>query len=196
MKVPTKDKCSKCKRFMPIQLRHILCSSCKRYLQSKCSTITVTKYHLLYQWKCQHCIQGELPFTSVSDDDLKLTLNALSEPTNLNMKLLPNFSVNTLLNKIPGQPRSFSELSNTKTSSNYHDITEFGRRNFKSNSSFNFFHINIASLPKHRDELSSLLNLINYKFKIIGISETRLNSNIGETINIEIDEYHFIDKRP
>jgi hypothetical protein len=37
--------------------------------------------------------------------------------------------------------------------------------------------MNIASLVKHHEELSIFLKLLNYTFKIIGISEARLQEN-------------------
>ena len=34
------------------------------------------------------------------------------------------------------------------------------------------FHMNIKSLPKHFDELQQYLNMLEYDFSVIGISET------------------------
>ena len=34
------------------------------------------------------------------------------------------------------------------------------------------FHMNIKSLPKHFDELQQYLNMLEYDFSLIGISET------------------------
>ena len=42
----------------------------------------------------------------------------------------------------------------------------------KANKIFQYFTVNIASLSKHKDELESVLSMLNYKFDIIGISET------------------------
>ena len=53
--------------------------------------------------------------------------------------------------------------------------------------------MNIASLAKHHDELCVLLKMLNYKFKIIGISETRLKDNVTHTI--DLDEYIFLDTK-
>ena len=46
------------------------------------------------------------------------------------------------------------------------------RSNFKF---FSWLHLNISSLEKHFDELSSLPLLIKHSLDIIGISETRLS---------------------
>ena len=131
------------------------------------------------------------PFKLINDEVLKLSLSALEEHTNTNLKLLPAFSVGSLINKIPGHSTPFNEVFFNKNSSKYYDIDEFLQRNFESNSSLSVFHINVASLTKHHEELRTLLNLIKFKFKVIGISETRLTTKIGETVNIELDSYQF-----
>ena len=47
-------------------------------------------------------------------------------------------------------------------------------------------HINIAPLNKHIDELRSWLTVLNHPFDIIGISETRLHTDIPmATLDIE-----------
>ena len=46
---------------------------------------------------------------------------------------------------------------------------------FKGNkNSFSLFHLNIASLTKHKDELDLILKSLNHEFDFIGISETKL----------------------
>ena len=48
-------------------------------------------------------------------------------------------------------------------------------------------HINIVSIQKNIDELRQLLSLLDYKFDIIGLTETRLNEE--PLINIDIEGY-------
>ena len=36
------------------------------------------------------------------------------------------------------------------------------------------FHLNRASLSKHKDELETIVNMLNYKFDVIGITETKI----------------------
>ena len=55
---------------------------------------------------------------------------------------------------------------------------------------FSMLHINIASLGKHIDELRCILDVLNYLFDIIGITETRFHDDNPLT-NIDIDGYVF-----
>ena len=46
------------------------------------------------------------------------------------------------------------------------------------------FHMNIKSLPKHFDELQQYLNMLEYDFSVIGISETWLNENNADLYDL------------
>ena len=59
-------------------------------------------------------------------------------------------------------------------------------------SSFSLFHCNIRSLSKHFDQLCNLLASINNPFSVIGISETKLNSN--SMSNVDLPCYNFLRK--
>ena len=72
----------------------------------------------------------------------------------------------------------------------YYDTEEFCNKCFDSNS-FSLFHLNIASLPKHFDELKSLLNQTGHDFSIIGLTETAFQSNIPSA-NCHLDGYSFV----
>ena len=75
-------------------------------------------------------------------------------------------------------------------SSKYYSIGEFAATKF-SKQKFSVYHLNIASLQKHIDELRSLLSCTQHNFDIICISETRLQNELP-LANIQIDGYDFI----
>ena len=61
-------------------------------------------------------------------------------------------------------------------------------------SSFGLFHVNIASLNKHIDDLKFILSSLNYNFDIIGISEHKILKDTAPSNNITIpgyDEFKF-----
>ena len=47
----------------------------------------------------------------------------------------------------------------------------------KQKRALSMFHMNIKSLPRHFDELQQYLDMLEYDFSLIGISETWLNEN-------------------
>ena len=54
---------------------------------------------------------------------------------------------------------------------------------------FSIFHNNIASLSKHKEELEVILNMLNFKFDVIGISESKLKKGITPDFDIKIKGY-------
>ena len=70
----------------------------------------------------------------------------------------------------------------------YLDIRSFNYTESKQD--FSIFHLNIASLSKHKDELETILSMLNYKFDIIGISETKIRNRIAPTYDINIKGYN------
>ena len=57
--------------------------------------------------------------------------------------------------------------------------------------SFTIFHLNIASLQSHIDELRALLLLLDYPFEIIGITETKILEDHDPLVPIDIENYIF-----
>ena len=57
------------------------------------------------------------------------------------------------------------------------------------NKTFSIIHLNIASLEKHKDELEKVLSMLNFKFDLIGISETKIKKGIDPNFNVEIKGY-------
>ena len=54
---------------------------------------------------------------------------------------------------------------------NYYDINEFTKAKFNASKSFSVLHLNIHSVNKHIEELRIILNLLNFKFDVIALSE-------------------------
>ncbi len=102
----------------------------------------------------------------------------------------PSFTIKSLLNKIPGQKFDTDEFINNSTESKYYSIGDFVSAKFSTNK-FSVYHLNIASLKKHIDELRIMLSCTNHNFDVICISETRLHEEVPLS-NIEIDGYEFI----
>ena len=68
----------------------------------------------------------------------------------------------------------------------YYEVEDFIKANFDNTSSLSVFHLNIASLQFHFEEFKILLNLLEFDFDCIMITETKLQKNVNPKINIEI----------
>ena len=71
--------------------------------------------------------------------------------------------------------------------SKYYDVSTFPQIK-KMTKSFSLFHSNLRSLSAHFDELQLLLTALKSQFDVIGISETREQSQ-GFLTNVNLDGY-------
>ena len=107
------------------------------------------------------------------------------------IQLSPSFTIKTLLDKIGGtiETRNLDFLSDT-VCSKYYTPSEFLASKFDV-SQFSIFHLNIASLNAHVDDLRNLLDLLGHPFQIIGLTETKIRESIDPTVKIDIEGYEF-----
>lgn len=70
---------------------------------------------------------------------------------------------------------------------NYYNPNEFSEAKFDQNRSFSVLHLNIASIEMHIEELRTMLFLLNFKFDIIAISESKVKLNKAPSVDINID---------
>ena len=70
----------------------------------------------------------------------------------------------------------------------YYDTDDFCAQ-FNKSKCFSAFHLNIASLTKHFDELQNLLCTLDTTFSIIAITETKFSRNILPFVNYSLPHY-------
>ena len=63
------------------------------------------------------------------------------------------------------------------------------KNNFKSEKTFSVFHLNIHSVELHIEELRIILEMLNFKFDFICLSESKIRKGFQPKINIDIDGY-------
>ena len=69
----------------------------------------------------------------------------------------------------------------------YVDLCNF---NYKTKDKhFSIFHTNIGSLRKHKSELESILQNLDFKFDVIGITETKLLKDLKPDFDIQMEGY-------
>ena len=193
----------------------IQCSSCLCWIHHNnyrnCSGLTNSEFssHIVdvnKQWECDKCICDSffwLPFMHDSDSILLDNLNATV--TNANKKKFSN-DVNMLISDedkvFVAQCDSIVNFSDhdvdkvdndinvtSPVNSKYYDIKQFNTLKIDSPSSFGLFHVNIASLDKHIDDLKMILSLMKHDIEIIGISEHKIKKDSLPSNNIKIPGY-------
>ena len=99
----------------------------------------------------------------------------------LNLSLLPNNSLKTYFRDINNINCDFTDddEETPAVNCNYVDINSFDYNN-KGNS-LSLFNLNIASLSKNKDKLETILNMIDLKFGVISITETKIKTTNPDT---------------
>ena len=52
-------------------------------------------------------------------------------------------------------------------------------------------HLNIASLSRHKEELETILSMLNYKLGIMGITETKISKQSAPIIDMNIEGFNY-----
>ena len=184
----TNEKCSVCSRKVSAEKFHV-CPNCERRSHSKC--IGVEPKFLGNVWLCKLCRQDALPNFEFSDE----------LPLGKNISHLKSYfkHLNTMSNSFSNFD---SQLDDQRDDNDYDDrISSFNCKYYSTREfvslplkkqALSCFHLNIASLDKHHDQLTTLLSQLNHNFSILGISETRLHSPI-ENSDLAISGYKPFD---
>ena len=189
--LPKRVKCGDCKKTIPKNNIGIICNSCNKNFHSHCSGISLQKYCELSNWLCDSCTISELPFSDLDNCRFGLTLHGKEIPNHDNFDIFPSFTIRSLLDKISGHITiQTDDFLSDSIDSKYYTPDEFISSKISKNC-FSVFHLNIASLSGHIDDLKALLALLDHPFSIIGITETKIRDNNDPISNVDIDNYHF-----
>ena len=193
-----KYPCGICNKTIGKNHRAIRCCICNYKVHIKCNKTDKKSYEKLEKTKdpciCIACKEENLPFSKLTDEQFKLMSNAINidDDHDLAHSLFPSESlkcffkgINDLTN--PNNANSDGDVDNIPINCKYVDINSF---NYKQNKDdFSLFHLNIASLGKHKIELETILSLINYKFDIIGITETKIKKGTEPITDIKYNGF-------
>ena len=168
-------------------LKHFECEFCFTRRNAKEKNSFLTK--LPFPIECEGNIFGKPPVTKSRPDVSSLTTEQLQKFTrqceSIQNQLWSSDNDTDIINN--------DDFISPSINSKYYDIKKFNSQ-VKTNptSSFGLFHVNIASLNLHCDELRSVLSRLKYSFDIIGISEHKFTVGMGPFNNIDIPGYEFI----
>ena len=150
---------------------HIVCKNLSKYCYRKLQKDNST-------WFCVDCLKKEMPFSDLSDNQLKMFMSGktIISPNlvkeNQNDQLVPQeFGAAIKRNLYTPQ-----EINGIQISKESHNL---------------FIHINIASITYHIDELHSFINDLKCKPNIIGISGCRLIKNKPPLTKTDLPNFCF-----
>ena len=186
--------CGKCERNVSARMKAIKCDSCGYWNHIRCDGITPYDYDKMLKLPisvrekithfCQLCKEECFPFHKISDEEFITSIvKNVAYNEDLNLRICPS----------EGIKRLFTDFSNhnedeaVTINCDYYDATTPIPNTNRPNCSM--FHLNIASLAAHKDELIAAISLTNVEFDIIAISETRIIKGQDPTYDITLPGY-------
>ena len=173
----------------------IECCLCNYWIHNRCADLTkreLTKLKGEAYWCCKNC-KTALPFDEVDDYEF-MNINC-----NEDVKVCSN--VNSSLNdSLPYMSYDYSEyrssdfekrvdpnnnfFNTVSTKCAYYTEDNFNKH-FINNTGLSIIHFNARSLSKNLSDIKGFLSGLNHSFDIIAISETWLDAENLQSINIE-----------
>ena len=197
--VKEKMKCNICAKTIAKNHRKLQCHICDENIHIKCNKTDIKSYNNLKKDNatifCLKCQIENVPFQNLTDLQFCAVNKGLDTDTEVLQQIsVTSSSLRSFFNEVnKSNPFDNSDPDGDEDDTSginckYYDLNEF---NYKpKGKTFSLIHTNIGSLAKHKEELETILDMLDYKFDVIGISETKLNKNKKPKFNIEIKGYH------
>ena len=181
--------CGVCKRKVGVRNKAVFCDLCQLWNHIKCDGIDDKTYEDLKKsdddekYYCKLCKEGIFPFQKLSDDVYFTSIiKNIDVNEDLNLRLFPTTSLKTLFTDFSNQNEENSSIN-----CEYYDVTS--QIPSTNNSKHTLFHLNIASLGLHKDELVTSLSLLNFEFDMIAVSETKIKAGNEPIYDLSLAGY-------
>ena len=176
-----KYPCGICNKNIAEGHRAIRCDTCNYKVHIKCNNTDANTYKKVKDdpQTCLKCKEENIPFLALNEQQFSAIIKRGS---NIDLEKMSSIFPSNNLKSFLKEINMFNQndTDNNEGDLNgmnckYIDIESFNFEQKKSNLSL--FHLNIASLSKHKDEFETVLAMLQYKFDIIGLTETKLIKN-------------------
>ena len=152
-----------------------------------------------YTYFCNKCTDAIFPFSKLSNNEFTLLnsfgiLNSNDDKNDIDFLSSSQHARLKTINEVLHRP--LDDVDNDEDSihqtlnCNYYSPDEFVKSNFAGSKTFSVFHLNIHSINKHIDELRILVTILNLRFDVIAITESKLAKFSESVTDITIDGYH------
>ena len=168
--------CGTCSKRVGKRMRAVQCDICNFWNHIKCDNIDPKYYEKLkidptIFHMCNICREDLFPFHKLSDEHYNASvIHNIDVNDELNLEVTPDPIRNALFNDLNGLNEDQSAIN-----CEYYDYSK--KIQNLSTKKTAIFHLNIASLGLHKDELETALSLLSFDFDLIGITETKKKRN-------------------
>ena len=201
------NSCNICNKIVGINHNAIECEICNRWVHIKCNKFDKKEYELYKndparRFYCINCLYDALPLNNANDNEFKLTLQGIKCPDVIEIDnlFLSTYEMEKTL-ELNEAIENFHNVEDDEIGSCSNKCKYFSAESFRDlkigeNKNFSVLHLNIHSVEAHIDEFRTTLQLLNFKFDIICISESKIRYNITPKTDINITGYQYPESMP
>ena len=199
--------CESCNHFVAVNHRAIQCDICDSWIHIRCNRLDKNDYaHYQHpdneseEFYCINCISKHIPFSHLNNNEFSvLVKKGIINSTDSRSDFTPN----------DYQQKIFDDLNSAITNNSfdigdsddddgdpiptidckYYSTSEFASSKFNPNKNFSILHYNIHSIQLHIDEFCIALQLLDFSFDVICISESKIQKDIEPIVDISIPGY-------
>ena len=196
--------CRVCCKAVGVRHRAIECDLCKTWVHIKCNKLDQNDYqfhqdHPDEPFHCIKCSAENIPFSTLNDNQFEICVKkGINHVIDEDFSLKPNASEQHLFDKLNNvvNNNAFNisdddseQHNDTTVDCNYYSVDDFVSAKFSSSKTFSIFHLNIHSIEKHIDELRVILAMLEFKFDVLCLSESKIHRDFDPKIDINIEGY-------
>ena len=173
--------CEDCNKAVGFSKLPIYCDECYNWFHGKCEKLSVKDWQHLgnsnTSWFCEKCTKSCFPFYQLDDDEL---LECIYDMT---MNLM---HITGKCKKIEDRIKSICNYKYDEvlsSQSNYTTLDKLNNIHEEIDKSFSILHMNCRSIKSSFDKIVNFLHCSDFKVKVLGLTETWMNDEKGDTYN-------------
>ena len=147
---------------------------------------------------CMDCLADNIPFSNLNDIEFSISVTKGINYTinNEDFEPVPSPQQQELFDKLNNfitqnydQGDGGEDENDTEINCQYFTTNEFCKQKFCDTKSVSILHLNIHSIQLHIEDLRIVLQILNFNFDIIAISESKLQDGIEPQIDITLNGF-------
>ena len=195
-------QCKTCLKKITKKQKTLKCDICEGWIHIKCNKLDRNDFNQMETeepFYCINCMSESIPFSTLNNNEFATLLQtdkidhtkrkASSTPSDYQREIYVklNTAMNTnmaALNEEDDNDENFTTTINC----NYYSPDDFALAKFSPSKTFSILHYNIHSVQRHIEEFRVALEMLDFKFDIICLSESLLKGS-KPISNIDIEGY-------
>ena len=202
--------CGVCSRHVAFNHKAIVCDICQKWVHLKCNKLDNKDYNFFQddinfdeKFYCLNCVSDNIAFSNLNNNEFSVSVtNGINNLDEIDTNFVPSDFQRHIFNQLNSEINNNAFDFDTEQDNideniipaidcKYYSTDDFCKAHFNKNKSFSILHYNIHSIEHHIEEFRVILQMIDFKFDIICISESKILKDFAPKTDIGIDGYQF-----